>query len=71
MNRPIDSRLDSQPPAQARSAGLSTSGISSEAGVQRILSAELFSTGAVVEIEHKGEIYRLRRTRKGKLILTK
>ena len=48
-----------------------TSGVSSAAGVRRLLSAELFATGAVVEIEHDGEIYRLRHTRRGKLILTK
>lgn len=71
MNRPFDSRLDSQPLPHARSGGISASDISSEAGVRRIPSGELFSAGAVVEIEHEGAIYRLRRTRKGKLILTK
>ena len=71
MNRPIDSRLDSQSIFRARTAELSASGVSPDAGVRRILSAELFSAGAVVEIEHEGAIYRLRHTRKGKLILTK
>ena len=71
MNRPIDSRLGSQPLPRARSAVLSPPRDSPHTGVPRILSAELFSAGAVVEIEHDGAIYRLRHTRKGKLILTK
>ena len=72
MSRPFDSRPDSQPLPHARSAAeLSASDISAEAGVQRILSAELFTADAVVEIDHEGAIYRLRHTRKGKLILTK
>lgn len=71
MNRPIDTRLASRSLPRARSVVLSASGDSTGAGVRRILSAELFSVGAVVEIEHEGAIYRLRHTRKGKLILTK
>lgn len=71
MNRPIDTRLASHSLPRARSAVLSASGDSTGVGVRRILSAELFSAGAVVEIEHEGAIYRLRHTRKGKLILTK
>ena len=42
-----------------------------ETGVRRIPSGALFEHGAVVEIEHEGAIYRLRHTRRGKLILTK
>jgi len=34
-------------------------------------SAELFNAGHEVAIRHGNEIYRLRRTRQGKLILTK
>ena len=71
MNRPLDTRLDSQLPHRVRSAVLPASGVSPDAGIRRILSTELFAAGAVVEIEHEGEIYRLRHTRKGKLILTK
>ena len=71
MSRPLDSRPDAYLLQRARSAALSASGVSPDAGVPRILSAELFAAGAVVEIEHEGEIYRLRHTRKGKLILTK
>jgi len=38
---------------------------------RRYVSAELFADSREVEIEHAGEIYRLRCTSKGKLILTK
>ena len=38
---------------------------------RRIYSDTLFSHGDEVFIQHQGEQYRLRRTRKGKLILTK
>ncbi len=37
----------------------------------RIPSSELFGTTHEIVIEHAGEEYRLRLTRKGKLILTK
>jgi len=36
-----------------------------------ISSSELFAAGDEVVIAHEGEYYRLRRTRNGKLILTK
>ena len=36
-----------------------------------LASTELFGGVNEVEIEHQGELYRLRRTSKGKLILTK
>lgn len=38
---------------------------------KRIYSDTLFSDGDEVFIQHRGEQYRLRRTRNGKLILTK
>ena len=34
-------------------------------------SESLFDDSDIVLIEHKGEVYTLRKTRKGKLILTK
>ncbi len=41
-------------------------------GPRRIASEELFAGGAVeVEILHQQQVYRLRRTALGKLILTK
>lgn len=36
-----------------------------------IPSEQLFATAEEVRIDHRGEQYRLRRTRSGKLILTK
>lgn len=71
MNRPHDSRPDTQLLHRTSSATIPASGVAPDAGVRRLLSAELFTSGAVVEIEHGGEIYRLRHTRRGKLILTK
>jgi hemin uptake protein HemP len=38
---------------------------------RRLYSDSLFSHGDEVFIQHQGEQYRLRRTRNGKLILTK
>ena len=38
---------------------------------RRIFSDTLFSEGDEIFIQHQGEQYRLRRTRNGKLILTK
>lgn len=40
-------------------------------GVKLIRSRELFADVREVVIEHEGEHYRLRATKKGKLILTK
>ena len=37
----------------------------------RLSTAELFRGHSRIEIEHKGETYRLQITRQGKLILTK
>ena len=71
MTRPHDFRTSSELLHRPRSAADPAPGIPSDAGVRRILSGELFASGAVVEIEHGGEIYRLRHTRRGKLILTK
>ncbi len=39
--------------------------------VLRVRSEELFGARREVQIEHRGEIYRLRITRQDKLILTK
>lgn len=41
------------------------------AAQRRIDSARLFNGAAEVEIEHRAQIYRLRQTALGKLILTK
>ena len=71
MNRPHDSRRNPELPHRAPSVPIPASGVSLNAEMRRIPSAELFVSGTVVEIEHDGEIYRLRHTRRGKLILTK
>lgn len=42
-----------------------------QAQAERLSTEVLFGARAELEIEHKGEIYRLRITRTGKLILTK
>ena len=71
IDGPDESRPDSRLLHRARETAIPVSGALPHAGVRRLLSAELFASGAVVEIEHDGEIYRLRHTRRGKLILTK
>ncbi len=43
----------------------------SEAGVHLVSSEVLLPAGRTLHIEHRGEIYMLRKTRSGKLILTK
>ncbi len=45
--------------------------VSSTASPSRVDSTTLLGGRAEVEIAHQGETYRLRRTRQGKLILTK
>ena len=44
---------------------------SADAAVRRVDSRELLGTAAEIEIAHRSQIYRLRRTSLGKLILTK
>jgi hemin uptake protein HemP len=39
--------------------------------VRTVASAELLGEAGLLRIEHDGEIYSLRRTRNGRLILTK
>ena len=48
-----------------------TAPVSSSSKVKLLHSRELFADAREVVIEHDGELYRLRPTRKGKLILTK
>ena len=62
-----------KPPVSDRSEQLSKS---AESGMPAILPKivrfdELARCGDEVWIEHEGQLYRLRRTRQGKLILTK
>jgi hemin uptake protein HemP len=46
-------------------------GGSTTGDLPKVDSAALFATHNIVLIEHDGEIYTLRKTRNGKLILTK
>ncbi len=41
------------------------------ASARRLASGQLFGDAVEIEIEHKAQVYRLRRTTLGKLILTK
>ena len=56
---------------QPKSEGSSTNLPRASTESQRINSATLFSAGDVVLIHHQGTVYTLRKTRNGKLILTK
>lgn len=56
-------------PLPSRAAAAPSAG--GTASVRRIHSRELLGAAAEIEIEHAGQIYRLRRTSLGKLILTK
>ncbi len=48
-----------------------TTGTSPAGTVPRLSTVELFRGHNRIEIDHKGETYRLQITRQGKLILTK
>lgn len=60
--------LDRDPPPSRAGA---PSDAHAASPVRRIHSRELLGAAAEIEIEHAGQIYRLRRTSLGKLILTK
>lgn len=55
---------------ERRRSGL-TGGAQSSPPTRTIASSAIFGTDVQVGIEHRGEIYRLKITRQGKLILTK
>jgi len=57
--------------SQLKSESPSTNIPGTSTASQRINSATLFCAGDVVLIHHQGTIYTLRKTRNGKLILTK
>jgi hemin uptake protein HemP len=63
----IDSNSNEESPAPLRFAGQG----SKDAPRQVLLSEDLLGQGGEVAIRHGAETYRLRRTRSGKLILTK
>ncbi|HET6598513.1 MAG TPA: hemin uptake protein HemP [Burkholderiaceae bacterium] len=57
--------------AGAASGAASTAAAATSAGSVRVSSAQLFGASREVLIEHRGALYRLRKTSLGKLILTK
>jgi hemin uptake protein HemP len=61
---------DRKPPPRPEDGFPASAGGTSPAP-NRIASRALFGDAAVVLIDHEGETYSLRRTRLGKLILTK
>lgn len=65
---PNDPAHESSPPA---AVSPSAAGHGRQASTRRIASSELFAGAVEVEIEHQEQVYRLRRTSLGKLILTK
>ncbi len=52
-------------------AGTAVRASTGDAGRRRVSSNELLGNGREIQIEHAGELYTLRQTSKGKLILTK
>ncbi len=65
---PINAQMD---PADSAGQGCSESAIDHRVQRRQIRSDDLFGGRREVLIEHAGEIYSLRQTSKGKLILTK
>lgn len=57
-----ETRLESSPPPAARAGGPAP---------RRLQSRDLLGQDRELEIEHAGQLYRLRLTQLGKLILTK
>jgi hemin uptake protein HemP len=51
--------------------GAHASLVTGAGGVIRLSTAWLFQSAKEIEIEHRGDLYRLRQTALGKLILTK
>ena len=60
---PSDSFFDADCPSYATDSRTPRTSI--------ITSAELLANGKLIHIQHRGELYSLRETRLGKLILTK
>jgi hemin uptake protein HemP len=64
-----NSRPDAKAPKLASDAALARTSRGEE--IRTVSTAELLGRAGVVRIEHEGELYTLRRTRLGRLILTK
>ncbi len=61
------------PEGSAEDKGAKSAGVAVDArdAIRTVSASELLGRAGVVRIEHEGEIYTLRRTRLGRLILTK
>ena len=66
-SEPLDSQCQTPPPPAARASP----GPPDPPGPQRVRFTDLAGEAVEVEVEHAGQIYRLRRTKAGKLLLTK
>ena len=62
-------RLNGKKKAAKQSAYVSP--VSGAGGLMRLSTEWLFQSAKEIEIEHRGDVYRLRQTALGKLILTK
>ena len=56
---------------KASTQGAHASLVAGAGGLIRLSTAWLFQSAKEIEIEHRGDLYRLRQTALGKLILTK
>ena len=63
--------LDSQRRTPAVAGAPAPPGPTAPSGPQRVRFTDLAGEAVEVEVEHAGQIYRLRRTKAGKLLLTK
>jgi len=59
------------PPANRTEPHIAGSGIGQPEPARRVHSSELLAGQREIEIDHQGQLYRLRLTAQGKLILTK
>ena len=62
---------DPPPPAAGTPQDQTETDVTPPARPARVRFADLAGGAVEVEVEHAGQVYRLRRTRQGKLLLTK
>jgi hemin uptake protein HemP len=78
MNGPLEVALDrgrgtaaGQPAPERIHPGTDGIAVDTAERIRTVTSAELLGARGIVGIEHNGQLYTLRRTRHGRLILTK
>jgi hemin uptake protein HemP len=59
------------PPSRTAASSDSRAPVSQQADIPRFPSSKILGAGGEAEIEHDGHLYRLRRTSRGGLVLTK